>query len=87
MTKTKQTLSDPIFVLCPHCNQMCEIVKLNCCIFRCGIYRSTGRQLSPHAPQHECIKLVEEGALYGCGKPFQIIQENEQYKVIICDYK
>jgi hypothetical protein len=29
---------------CPHCKQICEIIALNCCIFRCGVYKYNNNQ-------------------------------------------
>lgn len=83
-----------ILVLCPHCSQLIEIVELNCCIFRCGIYRCNGFQLPPHLPKIECDRLAESGSIYGCGKPFRIeeseseseSESEKKYIAIICDY-
>ena len=33
-----------ILVHCPHCQQLIEIVELNCRIFRCGVLKQTGEQ-------------------------------------------
>jgi len=60
-------------VQCPHCGIFIEIVELNCKIFRCGIYKDTYMQIPPHLPFLECVRLVQEDLIYGCGKPFQII--------------
>ena len=72
-----------ILVHCPHCQQLIEIVELNCRIFRCGIFKQTGEQLPPHLPKIDCDRLVD--VIYGCGKPF-IINESEPYVATICDY-
>jgi hypothetical protein len=81
---------EPLFVHCPHCQQMCEIIELNCCIFRCGIYKSNQQQIPPHLPKINCDELVTRDLIYGCGKPFQITiyEENgeKKYKVVACDY-
>jgi len=76
---------------CPHCKQKCEIIELNCCIFRCGIFKHNLEQIHPHLPKPQCDELAERGLIYGCGKPFQIIvttndSEEKIYKIIICDY-
>jgi hypothetical protein len=66
-----------MIVNCPWCLDLILIEELNCGIFRHGYdYRFT--QLSPHATQKECEKLT----VYGCGRPFQIING----KPFKCDY-
>ena len=74
-----------IIVSCPHCSQLIEIVELNCCIFRCGMYQENGEQLPPHLPKIECDRLAENGLIYGCGKPF-LVKLEEEYVAIVCDY-
>ncbi len=64
-----------ILVHCPHCSQLIEIESINCAIFRCGIYRTTGQQVSPHAPKAECDRLAAEQQIWGCGKPFRLVRE------------
>ena len=78
-------------VTCPHCQQLIEIVELNCQIFRCGIYKHNGEQISPHLPKIECDRLMESNAMYGCGKPFRVnsmvTEVLERIMVAeICDY-
>ena len=80
-----------IFVTCPHCQQLIEIVAINCAIFRCGIHKQTGQQVSPHAPKTECDPLSEQGLIWGCGKPFRVEPDLTQselggYKAVVCDY-
>lgn len=78
-----------IFVTCPHCQQLIEIVAINCAIFRCGIYKQTGQQVPPHAPKTECDRLFEQDLIWGCGKPFRVEPNSEQpqeFRAIICDY-
>jgi len=65
---------------CPHCKQKIWIEELNCGIFRCGILK-TGEQVPPHATKKECEDYIKKG-MYGCGKPFQIIES----KVMKCEY-
>ena len=60
--------------------------KLNCGIFRHGIYKDSNNQMNPHSSEEICNKVVQEDLIYGCGKPFQIIQEQGQYIVKICGY-
>ena len=83
-------------VKCPHCGDEIIIEKLNCCIFRHGIYKHNLQQIPPHAPKNICDELVNTDQIFGCGKPFRIImqgqeqeQEQEQkknYIAIICEY-
>lgn len=75
-----------LFVTCPHCQCEVEILALNCRIFRHGVFKASGAQVNPHAPKIECDSLVAQGLIYGCGNPFQVIQENNDYKAIPCDY-
>lgn len=75
------------FVTCPHCQQLIEIIAINCAIFRCGIYKQTGQQVPPHSPKSECDQLSEQGLIWGCGKPFRIEQNTgQEYRAVICDY-
>jgi len=75
-----------MFVNCPHCDVMIEVVELNCCIFRCGVHRITGVQIPPHSSKEECDRLLKFGELYGCGKPFQIIKTVSGVLVVECEY-
>ena len=74
---------------CPHCFQKCEILEINCAIFRCGIFKNSLQQIPPHLPKNECEYLFDNNLIYGCGKPFQIVlDENKKlYTAVICDYK
>lgn len=67
---------------CPHCNGTIEIESLNCGIFRHGILKSNNQQINPHASKDECDNYVNNNLIYGCGKPFQI-RNNQISK---CDY-
>jgi DNA-directed RNA polymerase subunit RPC12/RpoP len=76
-----------IVVTCPHCKDLVLIEKLNCRIFRHGYFTETKQQMHAHTPKEVCDYLFENKKIYGCGKPFEIIQNNEGYLAIICDYK
>lgn len=69
-----------MIINCPHCNISIIIEEMRCGIFRCGMYKDTFKQVDPHLSKVECDKLGDK--IYGCGKPFQI-KNNE---VIKCDY-
>ena len=70
-----------MFVNCPHCNQMIEIIQLNCRIFRCGVFKVNFTQIDPHLSKSECMRLLQNNLIFGCGKPFRIL-EHEQNQVI-----
>jgi hypothetical protein len=74
-------------VICPHCKIPVIIQKLNCAIFRHGVYKTTGFQIDPHLPKNICDQLAKESAIYGCGKPFQVIFDpSGEMIAITCDY-
>lgn len=72
-----------LVVSCPHCAGSVEIVELNCRIFRHGVVKATGQQMSPHAPKEECDRLADQQLIFGCGKPFQLDAANHAQ---VCDY-
>jgi len=76
----------PIFIECPNCSQLCEIIKLNCCIFRCGIYKKCLTQIPPHLPKKDCDELKEKDLIFGCGKPFKVIYTENKLISVVCDY-
>ena len=96
------TLPNITIIECPHCEQVIEVVELNCRIFRCGVYKHNYHQIDPHMPKIQCEQLVANGEIYGCGKPFKIevinssnvtsanINNNNMvdlsFNVVICDY-
>ena len=88
MENNKNKMENNI-IECPHteCKQAIEIIELNCKIFRCGIFKHNFKQIDPHSPKDVCDKLVATGAIYGCGKPFQIVPDiSGGMKVVICEY-
>ena len=60
---------------CPHCTQQLEVHKTetNCCIFRCGIIKSTKQQIPPHINEKECDRLRNNNLIYGCARPFKFV--------------
>ena len=48
------------------------------------------KQVPPHAQKSYCDFLFEKNKIYGCGKPFQIVEimyeEKMYYKAVECDY-
>jgi len=73
------------FIECPHCFGIIEIIQLNCAIFRHAYYKNSithSGQVPPHTNKVECERLIKEDLIYGCCKPFKIVDG----KPIICDY-
>lgn len=73
-------------VICPNCDKEVIIEQLNCGIFRHGAYKANGQQLPPHESEVNCTKLIQIDAIYGCGKPFQVILEDSKYVAKQCGY-
>ena len=69
-------------VECPHCSGIVEILEINCSIFRHACYKADSKQVPPHTHKEECKRLVKEDLVYGCCKPFKIVNK-KAYK---CDY-
>jgi hypothetical protein len=88
MTENQSKISEKninLIVNCPHCNSPVLIEQLNCRIFRHGILKSNNTQINPHASKEECDYYINNHLIYGCGKPFRII-ENNDFKTVICEY-
>lgn len=82
---SKTVLSFP----CPHCGLLFEVLEseLRCRIFRHAVMRADMKQLNPHAPKVECDRVVREGLVFGCAKPFRIDGDPKSgYRVSICGY-
>jgi hypothetical protein len=77
-----------IVMECPHCQNLIQIFKneINCAIFRHGILKVSGQQIGPHSSKIECDNMVLKDLIYGCGKPFRLIKETNNYKIETCDY-
>jgi len=69
-------------VSCPHCGIRIEIAEINCGIFRCGIHKSSGMQVSPHLSKSECELLKKEDKIWGCCRPFRY----NEGTLVVCDY-
>ncbi len=70
---------------CPHCSVTVEVPRdwVACTIFRCGAYRTAGLPpIGPHTSRAECERLVREGLIWGCGRPFKF----DGLRVSICEY-
>ena len=76
-----------LIVQCPHCKDNILISKLNCCIFRHGIFKKNLKQMHSHTPKDMCDSLSQNNLIYGCGKPFKIIKsETDEYIAVKCGY-
>jgi hypothetical protein len=81
------TISE-IYITCPHCDTNILIMfnEINCAIFRHGTIRETFTQINPHETKEICDKLFHENKIYGCGKPFRLVNTSNQYVAEICEY-
>ena len=71
-----------LLIKCPHCNINIEIIEINCAIFRCGITKEGYNQLPPHSDKKLCDYYIYNDLIYGCGKPFKIVNN----KPLKCGY-
>jgi hypothetical protein len=73
---------------CPHCGGGVEVLvrEVNCKIFRHAVYIKNGQQIGPHTKKHECDRLVREGLVRGCAKPFRLNRNGPNWYVEVCDY-
>ena len=72
-----------MIIECPHCKEPVIIIKKKCGIFRHGVIIKTNKQMKPHLSKEECEKLINSKAIYGCGKPFRILEDDS---VTVCEY-
>ena len=83
-------MNDDIYIfICPYCHEDIVVIKkeLNCRIFRHGVLKSNYEQVNPHATLQECEYLITNNLIFGCGKPFQIIEKkNGELEAVICGY-
>lgn len=83
-------MKNNIIYNCPWCNilNIVKIKELNCHIFRCGVFKDSGKQIDPHLPKKECIKIYKENKIYGCGNPYKIVfnEISHDYEIVKCGY-
>ena len=82
-------LCDQFYIFqCPQCQDfiMVKDNELNCRIFRHGVYKDTFQPINPHAPQSLCQQLLVADQIYGCGRPFQIVDRQGQLYSQCCPY-
>ncbi len=78
---------NPFIIICPNCNDFVIIQELNCCIFRHGVFTHNGNQIDPHTQKELCDQYIYTNAIYGCGKPFQVVADSSgNYNAVICNY-
>ncbi len=75
-----------LIITCPNCKDFVLIEQLNCKIFRHGVLKNNGQNIPPHSNKEMCDYYIKNNLIYGCGKPFKIIEENKELKPVICDY-
>ena len=75
-----------IIITCPNCDEQVIIEKVNCAIFRHGIYKLSGKQVEPHASKEVCDNLINNNLIHGCGKPFKLVFSNNTIISEICEY-
>ena len=74
--------------MCPHCLQFILVHKndLNCRIFRHAVYKDNFQPINPHATKEVCDELLNTNKIFGCSKPFRIIEVNGSLFVEECSY-
>ena len=80
---------DKLIFQCPNCLDFVIVFKsdLNCKIFRHAVYKNNHQQINPHTPEPVCKQLFSLGKVFGCAKPFKIIQISDNtYEVQSCEY-
>jgi hypothetical protein len=75
-------------ISCPHCSSKILIFmnEIACAIFRHGVYKENGQQINPHATKEQCEHAVNNGLIFGCGKPFRVFLDSDRLKAEQCDY-
>jgi hypothetical protein len=82
---SEEKKEEPILT-CPNCKDLVLIKKINCAIFRHGILKKNGKQINPHSQKELCEYYIKNDLIYGCGKPFRIINNDGVLETEICDY-
>lgn len=80
-------MTENTIIICPHCEEFVSIEKVNCGIFRHGVWKKNRKQINPHCPKDLCDLYYNKKLIFGCGKPFRIVKSIEnQWIAEICDY-
>ena len=56
-------MTEESIVVCPHCNQLIIIEKINCAIFRHGIFKESGNQIDPHSSKDLCEYYIKKNII------------------------
>ena len=81
--------TETLYVTCPHCYAAIEIqpFELRCGIFRHAAYKTTLQPIDPHASREVCDLLVKHGLVYGCARPFHLVEDpSGTVHCLMCDY-
>jgi hypothetical protein len=82
LTKREAVTVDGVhYFACPHCGVAISVEVVACGIFRCGVLKN-GQPVPPHADRATCERLVKQGKVWGCAKPFKF----DGRVVVECDY-
>lgn len=76
------------YIKCPNCLEDIIIYKneVNCGVFRHGVYKNNLQPIPPHSNKQDCESMLKNEEIYGCGKPFRVVKNNEELDVFTCDY-
>jgi hypothetical protein len=76
-----------IIVACPTCSGDILILEeeINCAIFRHAMYKD-GNFINPHHSKEDMELLIKDNRIWGCGNPFKLIQVDNSYNAILCDW-
>ena len=86
MSDDEKNMKEELILICPHCSEYMIIKKINCAIFRHGVLKKNGKQIDPHSSKELCEYYIRENKIYGCGKPFRIVINDNKFLTEICDY-
>lgn len=78
-------MTELVFI-CPHCENYLIMKKLNCGIFRHGVFIKNNKQIDQHLSKENCDNYIKNNLIYGCGKPFRITNLDNIWIIEICDY-
>jgi len=78
-------MTELIFI-CPHCENFIVIKEINCGIFRHGVFINDNKQIDPHETKENCENFIKNKLIYGCGKPFRLLNNNNNWEIEICEY-
>lgn len=73
---------------CPHCDHIfiVAVQDIRCQIFRHAVFKSTGQPIPPHSTKATIDLWKNNGEIWGCGKPFRLFYDKDEWRPEICDY-